>query len=190
MGAGIIYSIMGSIYRSFSSIFKKASDVAKSEVAKSNADATEDIDSRFFEKVMEEIESGYKDKGLEGKALALSEGDTVKANALYLKLRAEALYESSIEEHNKINIEEKLVARKCLENKKEKMKKELNVTVKKYWNNFLTMIAFLMVFAAAMGATFVLLNKALGVNDELAVWIGLVVGLAVSAWLVNKADKS
>ncbi len=189
MGAGIIYSIMGSIYRSFSSIFKKVSDMSNSNVDASS-NVTGDIDSRFFEKVMEEIESGYKDKGLEGKALALSEGDTVKANALYLKFRAEALRKSSIAEQNKINIEKKLVTRKNLENKKEKKRKELNVTVKKYWSFFLMMMLFLSSLLLIIGITIILLGSVFGVNDEPAGWIGLVVGLIVSVWLVNRAEKS
>ena len=56
-----------------------------------NDATTKNIDGKYFEQAMKEIEEGYKDKGLEGKAFVLSEGDTEKAKVLYLKLRAEAL---------------------------------------------------------------------------------------------------
>ncbi len=65
--------------------------------AKTAVDTTEEIDNHFFAQVMEEIEKGFRDKGLHGKAIALSGGDDAKANAIYVELRAKALQEKYIE---------------------------------------------------------------------------------------------
>ncbi len=166
MGAGIIYSIMGNIYCSFRDIFKKASDVAKS-----NADVTGDIDSQFFEKVMEEIESGYKDKGLEGKALALSEGDTVKTNALYLKTRAEAL-QKSFETQKEIN-RVKNVNRKKRKESARKFENGLILTIGSF-------ITFLTVLSISMG-----ISEALfGGNNEIVFSLAILLSFVITISMV------
>ncbi len=68
--------------------------------AKTAVDTTEEIDNHFFGQVMEEIENGFKDKNLHGKAIAMSGGDEAKTNSIYIELRAKALQEEYIEEQN------------------------------------------------------------------------------------------
>jgi len=45
---------------------------------KTVVDTTEEIDNHFFAKVMEEIESGFKDKDIIGKAYELAEDNSTK----------------------------------------------------------------------------------------------------------------
>ena len=71
-----------------------------------NRDEVEGIGERFFAEVMEEMKKGFKDAGINGKAIALSGGDDAKANAIYVELRAKALQEKYFEELRKRNPEE------------------------------------------------------------------------------------
>ncbi len=64
---------------------------------KAVSDPTEGVSDHFFAEVMEEMKKGFKDKGINGKAIALSGGDDAKANAIYVELRAKALQEKYIE---------------------------------------------------------------------------------------------
>ena len=61
---------------------------------KSVVDRTKDIDKKFFAQVMDEIENGVKDKGCEGKSIAMSSGDEAKANSLYIEIRAKEIKEN------------------------------------------------------------------------------------------------
>ncbi len=61
--------------------------------AKSVVDTTEEIDNHFFAEVMDEMEKGHIDKGLNGKAIAMSSGDEAKAKSLYIEMRAKYLQE-------------------------------------------------------------------------------------------------
>jgi len=58
---------------------------------KKSVDETEQIADHFYAQVMDEISDGYKDKGLVGKAIAQSDGNEAKFDAIYIKLRAKAL---------------------------------------------------------------------------------------------------
>ena len=69
-------------------------------------DNTEEIDEKYFAQVMKEIRSGYKDDGLEGKAIAMSGGDESKANSIYVQLRAEVIQRENISEQIEKHIEE------------------------------------------------------------------------------------
>jgi len=66
---------------------------------KSANDETEEIDNKYFAEVMDEIDRGFKDKGIKGKAIAISGGDDKKANALYIQMRAEFLQEKAYSVH-------------------------------------------------------------------------------------------
>ena len=63
---------------------------------KSAVDDTEEIDEKFFAEVMKEVKDGYKEEGLEGKSIAMSGGDTDKANSIYMQLRAEYLQNKEV----------------------------------------------------------------------------------------------
>ena len=71
---------------------------------KSVVDTAKDIDKNFFAQVMEEIESGFKDKGCEGKAIAMSNGDDEKANSLYIEIRAKELHENFLNEQRELMV--------------------------------------------------------------------------------------
>ncbi len=66
---------------------------------KSANDETEEIDNKYFAEVMDEIDRGFKDKGIKGKAIAISGGDDKKTNALYIQMRAEFLQEKAYSDH-------------------------------------------------------------------------------------------
>ena len=62
---------------------------------KKKVDETEYIDNIYYAKVMDELEQGFRDKALVGKALAKAQGDEGRFNSIYIRLRAEALQERS-----------------------------------------------------------------------------------------------
>ncbi len=47
---------------------------------------------------MEELENGFKDKGINGKSIAMTAGDEAKANSIYIELRAKMLQDEYIQE--------------------------------------------------------------------------------------------
>ncbi len=80
-------------------------------------DPTEEVDNRFFAAVMEEIDNGIKDKGLEGKAIAMSGGDEKKADSRYVQMRAEVLQKKFSIDQEKLIVEKEATAERL---KKEK----------------------------------------------------------------------
>lgn len=54
----------------------------------------------FYQKVLEEVESGQMRKGIYAKALADSSGDLGKANSLYIKYRVQSL----MDEHKALGL--------------------------------------------------------------------------------------
>lgn len=68
----------------------------------------------LYEYVLDELEDGYKVRGLWAKALAMSEGDENKANALYMQYRVQNIKDFFLslkiayEELSKIQIKNKL----------------------------------------------------------------------------------
>ena len=75
---------------------------------KSAVDDTEEIEEKYFAEVMKEIKDGYKEEGLEGKSIAMSGGDTNKANSIYMQLRAEYLQEKAVLENIEVLRKERL----------------------------------------------------------------------------------
>ncbi len=69
-------------------------------------DDTEQIDSRFYAEVMDEISQGFKDKAAVGKAIAQSDGNEAKFDSLYVKIRAQALQEQFMIRQETLEIEE------------------------------------------------------------------------------------
>lgn len=102
----------------FKNIIKKAKETIDSAL-----DSTEEVDNHFFAKVIEEIEKGFKDKGLEGKAIAMTGGDKKKADSQYMQMRAEALQEEFIEDQEEV-IREKESAKLSLEAEEKRIKEE------------------------------------------------------------------
>ena len=57
--------------------------------------ASRRFEEEIYEAVLEEVESGTRCPGLWAKALAKSEGDDLKARALYIDLRAQSMLDES-----------------------------------------------------------------------------------------------
>ena len=93
--------------------------VNKVKSALDNTEEINEIDEKYFAEVMKEIKSGYKEEGLEGKSIAMSGGDTNKANSIYVQLRAE--YLQNKEEQDNIR-----VIRKEIKHKQEQERLDLN----------------------------------------------------------------
>ena len=68
---------------------------------KSAVDDTEEIEKEIFAQVMKEIDDGFQDKGLLGKAKAKAGGDDNKSESIYIQIRAEEL-QKSIQEKRQI----------------------------------------------------------------------------------------
>ena len=78
-------------------------------------------EEQLFEQALQEVESGNIRKGLMAKAISESEGDTAKAEALYLKLRVQSIIDEG--KVNEVLIEESAKAYSNNEKVKTEIKK-------------------------------------------------------------------
>ena len=69
----------------------------------------EHSDIAFYETVMLEIQRGAINNGLMTKALSKANGESKKAQALYIEWRVNILKEEALSQLKKINNEEKLI---------------------------------------------------------------------------------
>ena len=68
-------------------------------------DETEQIDDKFYAKVIDELSKGIRDNGAVGKAIAQSNGDKGKFDSLYMKIRAKTLQDIYIQKEKKLDKE-------------------------------------------------------------------------------------
>ena len=79
--------------------------------AKTNSAIDRLLEEQMFETAVSEFKSGEIREGLMAKALTETEGDTKKAEALYLKLRVQSLKDEANVQHSLIQEVEKEAAR-------------------------------------------------------------------------------
>ena len=79
--------------------------------AKTNSAIDRLLEEQMFETAVSEFKSGEIREGLMAKALTETEGDTKKAEALYLKLRVQSLKDEANVQHSLVQEVEKEAAR-------------------------------------------------------------------------------
>ena len=110
--------------------------------AKTNSAIDRLLEEQMFETAVSEFKSGEIRDGLMAKALTETEGDTKKAEALYLKLRVQSLKDEANVQNSLIQEAEKEVARN--EQLKESIKKAEQSSTKQ--SSFPFFLIFFMVF--------------------------------------------
>ena len=113
--------------------------------------STSPTEEAFYQRVLEEVESGQMRKGIYAKALADSSGDLGKANSLYIKYRVQSL----MDEHKALGYS--LPSKRAQKRIDKKQKEEENwANTPWYEKTFYTILGFVLIGGVIIVVTAIL----------------------------------